>query len=388
MDQKIKKFCTGCGLCQSLQKGQLQRNEKGFYFPKAGDNEWFQHVCPAAGNQMAYLDEQEIWGKYEAVYLGYSNDKLTRKHASSGGVLTEIATFLLESGKVDEIIHIGVDPEDQTKTKVYYSRSGAEVLKRCGSRYAISSPLAEIGQLDFSKKYAFIGKPCDVTALRNYMDIQPELKKSIKYLLSFFCMGLPSQQAQDKLLKTLQCTHSDCKSLTYRGNGWPGDTTAVDGQGRTHRMDYATAWGGILGRDVMPACKFCIDGIGEMSDISCGDAWYLTKDAKPDFSEHDGRNVVFVRTPEGAELISEIMDTGRITLSEYQNFRDELPLIQASQLKRRQDLRMRIMAMRFMCQTSPNYSLKKLKVYAADVPLKKQLRTFLGTCKRILKNSL
>ncbi len=388
MDQKFKDYCTGCGLCQSIKHYQLEADARGFYAPQDGDNEWFSQICPASGRQMEYLNENEIWGRYESVYLGYSNDEMVRRKASSGGVLTEVAVFLLESGLVDEIIHIGVDPQNQTKTKIFYSKTAAEVLEHCGSRYTISSPLMEVGQIDRSKKYAFIGKPCDVTALRNYLEAEPELKKNFVYLLSFFCMGLPSQQAQEKLLRALNCTKDTCSSLTYRGNGWPGYATAIDLDGNVHRMDYASSWGNFLGRDVMTACKFCLDGIGEMSDISCGDAWHLKQNLTPDFSEHAGRNVIFARTAKGEELLHMIRESGKIALEEYGKFKEELPLIQESQYRRRQDMQMRVLAMRVMNKPVPNYPNKKLKSYSKNVSLKKKMRTFLGTCKRAIKGKM
>lgn len=115
------------------------------------------------------------------------------------------------------------------------------------------------------------------------MVIKPQLKETIPYLFSFFCMGLPSESAQIKLLKKLEC--KECKSLDYRGNGWPGFATAIDKDSKVHQITYDESWGEILGRDLMPVCKFCIDGIGEMADIACGDAWYLTSENTPDFSE-------------------------------------------------------------------------------------------------------
>lgn len=41
-----------------------------------------------------------------------------------------------------------------------------------------------------------------------------------------------------------------------------------------------------------------------MADISCGDAWYLTQEGKPDFSEHEGCNVVFVRSSAGEDVLN------------------------------------------------------------------------------------
>ncbi len=388
MDQKYKLFCTGCGLCQSMGQCTLETDEKGFLHPKDGDDAWFSKVCPASGCQMKHMDEKEIWGKYEGVYLGYSSNEEIRKKASSGGVLSEIAAFLLQTGKVDEIIHVGADPDDPTKTKIYYSTTEEEVLSRCGSRYSISSPLMEISKLDANKKYAFIGKPCDVTALRNYMNKKTEMQKQICYLLSFFCMGLPSVQAQNNLLKDLDCTHENCRSLVYRGNGWPGYTTAIDKNGKEHRMEYESSWGKYLGRDVMYACKFCADGLGEMSDISCGDAWYLKDDGTPDFSEMKGRNVIFARTAEGKKLLDEMEKEGKINCTPYDRFNAELPLIQKSQLQRRQDMRMRILAMKVLGKPTPSYADRKLKEYSQGVTLKRKMRVFGGTIKRILQKKI
>ncbi len=385
MDQKYKLFCTGCGLCQSIGQCTLEEDEKGFFHPKDGNNAWFSKVCPASGCQMEHMDEKEIWGKYEEVYLGYSNNKNVQKKASSGGVISEIAAFLLKTGKVDEIIHVGADPIDPTRTKIYYSKTEDEILSRSGSRYAISSPLMEISLLEVGKKYAFIGKPCDVTALRNYMHINPKLQDQIPYLLSFFCMGLPSMQAQKNLLNALGCTHDNCESLVYRGNGWPGYTTAIDKNGKEYRMEYEVSWGKYLGRDVMYACKFCADGLGEMSDISCGDAWYLQEDGTPDFSEKEGRNVIFARTVKGKELLNEIEKEGCIKCTTYNQFKTELALIQKSQLQRRQEIRMRILAMKVLGKSTPSYESGKLRAYSQGLSLKRKLRVFAGTIKRILK---
>lgn len=57
--------------------------------------------------------------------------------------------------------------------------------------YGISVPLKDILQIVQSdKKYAFVGKPCDVMALRRYLNKNEKLTKNIIYLLSFFlCRG-------------------------------------------------------------------------------------------------------------------------------------------------------------------------------------------------------
>lgn len=378
---KYIKHCTGCGLCKATGMSELYKDEKGFFHPKT-DTE-IREICPSSGIQCDMFDKKEIWGRNCGVYLGWTNNKRLRKKASSGGVITQILCYLLENKLVDCVIHIGSDEKNPTQTSVYFSETIDEVESHCGSRYAISSPLLCMDRIDPQKKYAFVGKPCDVVALQNYMKKVPELKETIIYLLSFFCMGIPSENAQKKLLSELGC--EDCSSLTYRGNGWPGFTVAIDAAGKKAQMDYDSSWGKILGRDLMTACKYCLDGIGEMADVSCGDAWYLTADKKPDFQEHEGRNVVFARTETGLALLKAMKKSETISLEKYENYKEELPLTQTSQYNRRQQMLARILALRVFLQPAPNYPMNLLKAYALGMGGREFIHVFGGACKRLLK---
>lgn len=382
---KYQKFCTGCGLCAATDNVKLKQNEKGFFYPESNKN-MFKKVCPISGVHTKLLDKNNIWGRKEAVYLGWSKNLNIRNKASSGGILTEVACYLLKNNKVDAVIHVGANPYNPIKTETFFSTTPEEVILHCGSRYCISSPLLKLNEIDFNKKYAFIGKPCDIISLKNYMVIKPQLKETIPYLFSFFCMGLPSESAQIKLLKKLEC--KECKSLDYRGNGWPGFATAIDKDSKVHQITYDESWGEILGRDLMPVCKFCIDGIGEMADIACGDAWYLTSENTPDFSEHAGRNVVFARTIRGNELLNEMKKEECISLEQYENYQVELPLIQKSQWNRRREMRSRILAMKLLMRSGPSYNNSLLKSYSSGLSFKEKIQITIGTSKRILKGKV
>lgn len=50
--------------------------------------------------------------------------------------------------------------------------------------------------VETGKKYAFVGKPCDVSALRmlQVRKIEPWTEQ-ITYMFSFFCAGQPSEDA-------------------------------------------------------------------------------------------------------------------------------------------------------------------------------------------------
>lgn len=384
MKKNLQEFCVGCGLCESLGKAKCSVNDKGYMTPISGDEKWLMKTCPAGGSQTKSMDPTNVWGRAIEVFYGWSNNPEVRRNASSGGIISEIAVFLLQEKKVDGIIHVESNKQNVTETKTVISCTPEEVYSRCGSRYSISHPLEIMNKLDFHKRYAFIGKPCDVTALKNFLRDNGQYRKIIPYTLSFFCAGLPSKHAQKELLSKLEC--NECVSLRYRGDGWPGLTTAVAKDGSVHSMDYNSSWGKILGRDVMKMCRFCIDGIGEAADISCGDAWYLTAEGTPDFSEKEGRNVVFARTETGLAVLEKMKELGRIHL-ESKNC-GELMSIQKYQYLRRITMKTKLSVLRLFFKPVPAYDRSLLNEFdkAADYNLKRN--TAIGMVKRILKKKI
>ena len=98
----INTYCTGCGLCHSIQGTELKMIEGGFPNAdvKKGESlEFYHSVCPV----FYYKGEQkhDIWGNIKKALIGYSSNKKTRFKAASGGALTEICCYLLENKKGD-----------------------------------------------------------------------------------------------------------------------------------------------------------------------------------------------------------------------------------------------------------------------------------------------
>ena len=94
----INTYCTGCGLCHSVQGTELKMIEGGFPNAdvKKGESlEFYHSVCPV----FYYKDEKkhDIWGNIKKALIGYSSDKKIRFKAASGGALTEICCYLLEN---------------------------------------------------------------------------------------------------------------------------------------------------------------------------------------------------------------------------------------------------------------------------------------------------
>lgn len=386
--KRTQENCIGCGLCHSMYGTELKKNEDGYMIPTSNLSD-LASLCPNAFYERQ--ENFELWGKWENVYAGYSTDPQIRYAASSGGVLTALSIYFIENHVVDGIIHTGVDLLKPQSTQTFVSRTKEDVLSHMGSRYCVSSPLYDVLDIlgkDSTKKYAFIGRPCDVTALKIGMNTNDQLKSQIVFTMSFFCAGIPSDTINKELLQVLGCPEDELKSFQYRGNGWPGYTTAVDKQGKKYQISYQKAWGDYLGRHVKKICRYCMDGIGEVADISAADLWYLDEHKKPDFSEHDGRNILFARTPEADAYLRDVAQKGYLELEDFITQMDDFYLYQPHQFMRRTTMKYRLLPLRFFGKYAPKYSRKRLNEASTYATKAQNWSTLKGTIKRILQGKV
>lgn len=384
-----KSMCMGCGICHSLYGVKIDRDISGFAIPcvTADNLSEIQKVCPI--NVYEKETSFSLWGEYKAVYEGWSSDAVIRRNASSGGIITAIAIYLLEKGIVDGVIHISEDEVEHQKTTVRISLSKEEIANNAGSRYSISTPLYDILNIvDPAKKYVFIGKPCDVAALKSAIIENDILRKTIIFTMSFFCAGTPSDTANKNLLNRLGAADKNIVSFRYRGNGWPGFTTAVDSDGNEYSMSYNESWGGILGRDVKRVCRFCLDGIGLYADISCADLWYLDENDNPDFSEHEGRNIIFARSEYGKEVVESALVDKYIEVKDYSDSICKFVKQQPHQFLRRTTMKYRILPPKLFGKCVPKYSKKYLNEAKKCANKGDNRKAFIGSVKRVIRGKV
>lgn len=310
-------LCLGCGLCASIlgeKKCKMNLTENGFYEPilkeitTSHENKTIKQICP--GIHVEAESHEGVWGRMKSIAEAWSADATIRRKAASGGVITSLAIYLIETHKVDAILQVGVRDDSYLYNELKISRNRAEILHNAQSRYAPALVFENIKQiLDSSNEtYAFIGKPCDMAAMQNLCRAFSQYKNRIKYYLSIFCAGMPSYNATIKTWQ--QSGHTDAPlRLKYRGDGWPGNFTADFADGSHYQITYNESWGKILGKNLGFRCKICPDGIGMLADIAIGDSWNTT-DGYPDFTEAEGRCFCMIRTQNGKEIMQEAEQMG------------------------------------------------------------------------------
>lgn len=390
-------LCLGCGICESsfgADKIKVTFNEEGYLRPQQyqplskKENARFKQICPGINvKHESTSSHHPLWGPLLSIRSGFSTNNDIRNSGSSGGVLTSIASYLIENNKVECIVHIGPSSEQPYKNEVKVSYTSNEITSNAGSRYAPSATLINIIQiLEKHDSLAIIGKPCDIVGVRNLMKTNQEAKVKIKFLLSFMCAGIPSQNATTDIMNEFNVSPENVSSLKYRGDGWPGYFKIEEKSGETHKMSYNESWGTILNKKLQFRCKICADGTGEFADITCADAWVTTKKGYPSFQERNGQSLIITRNNDGENLLNEATKAGYLKISRKNITEKEVGKMQPYQKARKQNLLPRLAALKFLGRTVPKFNYNRLFIATARENPFRLLKNFLGMLRRAWKS--
>jgi len=388
------RLCAGCGACIAACANQAITLED---IPDQGirpivDSAKCQKcgacvgVCPGIGISHQPFNSQTIpelrceWGPVLEVWEGYATDSQIRFNGSSGGAATALALFCLEKQNISGVLHTGARPEAPLENVAVFSKNKVELLGRTGSRYSPAAPCEKLEWIQEAQyPSVFIGKPCDVVALRKSQAVNPVLREKVGLAISIFCAGTPATNGTYKILSTLGVKPEDVGEIRYRGCGWPGATTVKmkGNNNQIRQMPYEESWGNILSNYGQFRCRICPDSTGEFADISCGDPWY--REIKPD---EPGWSLVVVRTERGKEILREAMKAGYVNLERVEP--NTIPRSQKALLVRRRHLWGRLFMMRMMCVPVPRYIGFFLLRSWIRLSLIEKLRSLAGTLKRIM----
>ncbi len=353
-------MCIGCGLCESLAGSdvvQMQVVESGFERPVAVGPLTHESVdaiydtCPGTrveglpdnGAVQAGSSFDLVWGPYEQFVEAWAADPAIRHEGSTGGVLTALGQFLVDAGEVDFILHARAGGSDPTFGQPHVSTTSADVREGAGSRYGPTAVLQTVhAQLDKGRPFAFIGKPCDISALRALARRDARVNALVKYFLTPVCGGFAAPSATEAFIENHHGVQkADIERFRYRGFGCPGPTTFETRDGVQHSASYTDYWGEDEKSWNVPwRCKICPDGIGEGADVAAADNWPGGSPDPETEADDPGTNAVIVRTKAGAGLIQRAIDAGYLSTGATLNA-DHMSKVQPHQVKKKQAARAR-----------------------------------------------
>ncbi len=400
-DVVARQLCCGCGVCaylspdsiemaDSLDHGRRPRNKNG----RADDADAMK-ACPGialehvAGDHPADAIPELLpaWGPVLEVWEGHATDEAIRFAGSSGGAASGLALACIESGGMHGVLHVRARPDEPLLNETVLSTTREDILGATGSRYAPASPCDGLQMIeDAPGPCVFIGKPCDVAAVRNAAGLRESLQEKIGVTIGFFCAGTPTTKGTMALLERLDVDEpSDVVGVRYRGNGWPGRTvfTVKTGAGtETRSLSYEESWGEVLANHKQWRCNVCADHTGEFADIAVGDPWHRKR--SPD---EPGRSLILVRTERGRRVLAEAVAAGYLTV--VRSDATALPSSQPELLRGRGAVWGRLLACRLMGVPTPRYrGMPMFRHWWSRLTLREKARATVGTMRRVHRRKL
>lgn len=392
LDRIIKRgLCLGCGLCEAEGKSygyNMIISEKGFYIPKFPKQRVKEvedricKICPAIN--LRSIDSKKVWGEYKQILTASAIDDKIRFQASSGGVVSAVSLYLIEKKIVDAILHVGVDDNSFIHNSLKVSFSKENIVKNATSRYAPALIFDKLHYIleNSGNTYCFIGKPCDIKALKVFLEEYPHYQQRIKFTIAIFCAGIPSYDATNDLIKESKSIQKPV-AIQYRGSGWPGNFKVVFDDKSEFSVPYTYSWGKVLKRKICYRCKICPDGIGLKADIAVGDAWD-TVDGYPDFKEKDGRNFVLLRNDKAVTIFTEAIDDNYIQGERFDS--SMIQLMQPYQYERRISVVYKLLPVFILTGNLLSLDVVGCIKLAKSYPIFKGMRMLVGSIKRFILN--
>lgn len=251
-------------------------------------------------------------GHYATLYTGRIENNEKVRNSSSGGLTTWLARELLTLGRIDAVIHVGeMFPVKEQLVQYTVSESLTQLDSRTKSRYHTS----EFSDLLLNirgngKRYLFIGVPCFVKALRLLCRSDEILKEQICFVAALVCGHLKTPAFAQLLAWQMNIPPGQLTRFDYRVKD-PAKTASrysvkawgsrgLDPIAQPAFQLFGSNWGHAFFQ--LKACDACDDVMGELADITFGDAWL------PKFEEDwMGTNIVICRSIE----LNEILENGR-----------------------------------------------------------------------------
>jgi coenzyme F420 hydrogenase subunit beta len=258
-----------------------------------------------------------VWGELRRVSMAWATDPDVRFRASTGGFVSAINRYLLESGRASFILQVRANPTNALESDPVFIRDADELTMGSQSRYASTSPLSAIrAALDVGEPFAVSLKPCDIAGIRNLAREDERVDRLIVCTQALICGSVPTLKDSLNVLRRhdVDPLIDPPRTFQWRGDGCPGPMVATMPDGREIRATYRglyvdNPW------STQFRCKVCPDAIGLQADIATGDSW---PDADP-IGESEGTNIVAARTARGLDILAEAERLGYVEVHDVED---------------------------------------------------------------------
>ena len=301
--------CAACFACINIcPKGclSMRQNKYGNIVPYVNTDDCIncnlcKRICPVNNPIELRLPHD--------VYAAYATDEQIHKESASGGIATVLASSFLKNGG----IVYGSVMERGLKCRHIRIDSVDDLCKLQKSKYVhshIDYIFRDIKKLlQHEVNVIFIGTPCQVAGLRNFLSNTDD---SNLYCIDLICHGVPSWNTlyQSMMLETgmenfensiLSFRDKDGFEIKIRDN----TGNILSRLNLKNSLYYNGFMEGYIYRENCYECPYATQK--RIGDVTLGDFWGLGKIIPFDEKVNNGINVVLVNTSKGQKIIEEVI---------------------------------------------------------------------------------
>lgn len=334
-------LCCSCHACTSICPANAINKIycKGMYIPQVDNALCIKcgkclKVCPSYQVDIVptynTLDLQKIM--YKQSYIAYALQEEIRELSASGGIVTAMVRYLIQNQiykKAYLLDYENFDGQAVLKSYIDYN----DIIKTVKSKYVPASIENVVNDIKLRKisNSIIVGTPCQILAIKRTMKLHNIDEETVLFI-GLFC---------DKTLNynIYRYYENKCgKFSTFhfkdkKAGGWPGNTLIkqnekeiiIDKIIRMRLKEYFQ----------LNRCRYCIDKLNQLSDISVGDC-YISG-----FEHPSGLSNIIVRTSQGEKALKvcesilhiETCSVDDIKFSQHVNNR-RMNLLRSAHLKR------------------------------------------------------
>lgn len=244
-----------------------------------------------------------------ATYAAWHKDTAIRLKSSSGGIFSALADHVLAQGGIIYGATMGADLAVRHVRVV----SSQELAQLRASKYVQSSigNAYALARADLVAGFCvlFVGVACQIGGLKAF------LRKDYPNLITadVLCHGVPSELFFDKYIAWLEQSYKQkVTTVEFRNkdHGWKEYFPTVvfeNGVRRTNNLHKDEFFKGFLSDICLRkgCCNCAYKCAPRISDITLGDFWGIDQ-LHPQWDDDQGTSVIFVHTPQGAEIYAAI----------------------------------------------------------------------------------
>lgn len=332
----------GTGSWATVNKNIEMRFDKyGEYHPYQKNNNYkyseneinnFRESCLSTSNlnesdiskelysQVSGIKYDKNLGFYSGLYVGHVDEGEYRKNGSSGGFGTWLLSKLLENDEIDFAINV-IESKDKNKLFEYSISDNLEEIKNGAKTKYYPVEFSKVINIlkDRPGRYAIVGLPSFIMELRLLSNIDPVIKKRLKYTIGLVCGHQKSTKFAEFLAWQCGIEPGNLEKINFRKkqDNYPASRYAIEITGKVNGKEKTIVremkdllgnnWG--EGFFKVRASDFTDDVMNETADVTLGDAWL------PEYiNDSKGNNIIIVRNPVIQKIINNGIMDKKLTL--------------------------------------------------------------------------